>query len=177
MNPMTWDAPYLVVVGALFVIVMFRANGTYWVGRLLQRGALHTRLARVMTTPGYARAVDKLTSWGPPLVTVSFLTIGFQTLVNLASGATAMPLRRDLPAVSLGCILWAFIYGTVGFAGFEALALLWERNPVAAVSLGVLAALGLATFIAWRVRVARRTPASAPDEATPVQQAEGPASQ
>ncbi len=165
MNPMTWDAPYLVVIAALFVIVMLRANGTYWVGRLLQRGALHTRLARIMSTPGYARAVDKVTSWGPPLVTVSFLTIGFQTLVNLASGATAMPLRRYLPAVSLGSLLWAFIYGTVGFAGFEALALLWERSPAAAVTLGVVSVLALAGFLAWRVRVARRTPPHEPPSA------------
>ena len=28
-NPMTWDAPYLVIVGAVFVIVFLRANATW----------------------------------------------------------------------------------------------------------------------------------------------------
>ena len=156
MNPMTWDAPYLVVVGALFVIVMLRANATYWIGRLIERGVRQTRVATVMRTPGYARAVDRLNQWGPPVVSVSFLTIGFQTRVNLAAGATRMPLGRYLPAVTLGCALWAFLYGTVGYVGFESLAVLWDRSPALAVALGVLAVGGFAAFILWRVRQARR---------------------
>lgn len=33
------------------------------------------------------------------MVALSFLTVGFQTLVNLAAGAARMPLRRYLPAM------------------------------------------------------------------------------
>ena len=39
MNPMEWDAPFSVIVAALFVIVMCRANATYWLGVLIARGA------------------------------------------------------------------------------------------------------------------------------------------
>ncbi|MDO5534141.1 MAG: VTT domain-containing protein [Propionibacteriaceae bacterium] len=155
-NPMTWDAPYLVIVGALFVIVFCRANGTYWLGRLISRGAERTRARAMMDSPGYQRAVQRLNQWGPPVVSVSFLTIGFQTLVNLAAGATRMPLTRYLPAVTVGCVMWAFFYGTVGSAGIEALGLVWSRNPALAVFLGVLAVSALVVFIVWRVREAKR---------------------
>ena len=156
LNPMTWDAPYLAIVGALFVIVLLRANATYWLGRLISSGAERTRAAAMMATPGYQRAVQQLNQWGPPVVAVSFLTIGFQTLVNLAAGATRMPLSRYLPAVTVGCVLWAFLYGTVGTAGVEALGLVWERNPALAVFLGVVAVAALATFIVWRIRESKR---------------------
>ncbi|MFP5415744.1 MAG: DedA family protein [Actinomycetes bacterium] len=165
MNPLQWDAPYLVVVGALFVIVMLRANATYWIGQLIERGARRTRFSRLMGSPGYARAVDQLNQWGPPVVTLSFLTVGFQTLVNLAAGATRMPLARYLPAVTLGSVMWAFLYGTVGYAGFEALTLLWERSPALAVALAAVAVAALAVFVVWRVRRARRRPPVGADAA------------
>ena len=114
MDPYTWDAPWFVIVGGLFVIVMLRANGTYWIGRLMEHGAHRTRLARLLDSPGYARALELVHRWGAPVVSASFLTIGVQTLVNLAAGATRMPLTRYLPAVALGGVAWALIYGTVG---------------------------------------------------------------
>ncbi len=166
MNPMEWDAPFLVIVAALFVIVMCRANATYWLGVLIARGARRTRAAATMDSPGYARAVEKLNKWGPPLVSVSFLTIGFQTLVNLAAGATGMPLRRYLPAVTVGSVIWALLYGAVGVVGWESFGLLWERNPTLATVIGVLVAAGIAAFIVWRVRESkRRRPDATPGRA------------
>ncbi|MFT3875013.1 MAG: VTT domain-containing protein [Propioniciclava sp.] len=156
LNPMTWDAPYPVIVGVLFVIVMCRANGTYWLGRLAARGAERTRIASVMASPRYQDAVGQLNRWGAPLVSVSFLTIGFQTLINLGAGATRMPLVRYLPAVTVGCVMWAFLYGTAGSVGFEVLARLWETHPAAAVFVGVIVVVALAVFIVGRVRESRR---------------------
>lgn len=155
-NPMTWDAPYLVIVGTLFVIVFLRANATYWVGRLITKGVERTRVRRLMASPGYQRAVERLNQWGPPVISASFLTIGFQTLVNLAAGATRMPLVRYLPAMVVGCVMWAFLYGTVGAAGWESFAVLWARNPAVALVAGVTAVSALVVFIVWRVRQAKR---------------------
>jgi membrane protein DedA with SNARE-associated domain len=156
MDPRTWDAPFGLIVGALFVIVMLRANGTYWLGRLLAAGAHRTRAARLMDSPGYVRAVGQINRWGAPVVTVSFLTIGIQTLVNMAAGGTRMPLTRYLPAVTVGCVIWALLYGTIGLVGFEAALLLWQTSPVVAlVVLGVLAA-GAAGWFVVRARTVRR---------------------
>lgn len=156
MNPLEWDAPWFVVSTGLFVIVMLRANGTYWFGRLLERGARRTRAARVMSSPGYARAVERLNRWGAPVVSLSFLTLGVQTLVNLAAGATRMPLQRYLPAVTVGCVVWALVYGTVGMIGFQTVALLWRRSPVLTLALGGLLAAGVTAVIVRRRRRAVR---------------------
>ena len=68
--------------------------------------------------------------WGAPVVTASFLTVGVQTLVNLAAGLARMPLRRYLPALVVGGAIWAFIYATVWTAGLAAWRRLWELSPV-----------------------------------------------
>ena len=88
MDPTGWNLPFPAVVAALFVIVMLRANGTYWLGRLGSAGARRTRLGRLLDSPGYARATERIDRFGPPVVALSFLTIGFQTVANLAAGVS-----------------------------------------------------------------------------------------
>lgn len=155
MDPTQWGAPFPVVVAALFVIVLLRSNGTYWLGRLVAGGAQRTRAVRWMQSAGYRRAEDRINRWGAPAVSLSFLTIGVQTLINLAAGATRMPLVRYIPATVVGSIAWAFIYGTVGFVGFEALALLWQHSPALALAAGSLAVAALVWFIVWQARRSR----------------------
>ena len=142
-NPLTWDAPYLVVVAGLFVIVFLRANGTYWLGRALAAGARRSRWEKVLESRHYATGARWLNRWGAPAVSLSFLTIGIQTMVNLAAGVARMPLRRYLPAVIVGCVMWAFLYGTVGFIGWVAVGALWDRSPALTVALLALAAAGI----------------------------------
>lgn len=142
-EPTTWDAPLAVVVLALFVIVMLRANGTYWLGRALAAGARRSRWEKVLESRHYATGARWLNRWGAPAVSLSFLTIGIQTMVNLAAGVARMPLRRYLPAVIVGCVMWAFLYGTVGFIGWVAVGALWDRSPALTVALLTLAAAGI----------------------------------
>lgn len=171
MIPVEVDTSWLMAAGGLFVIVMLRANGTYWLGRLAARGARATRARRIMESPGYARAEERLNRWGAPLVTASFFTIGVQTLVNLAAGAIRMPLRRYLPAMTIGCVCWALIYSTVGFVGFEALGLLWQRSPALAIALGAGLVAVLTAFVVWRMRETRAGRSLAATQWEPVDQA------
>ncbi|MFT3887030.1 MAG: VTT domain-containing protein [Arachnia sp.] len=157
-DPTSWDAPYAIVVAALWVIVMLRANGTYWLGRGIAAGARKTKAARLLESKHYARGAGWLNRWGAPAVSLSFFTIGIQTMVNLAAGVTKMPLRRYLPAVAVGCVAWAFIYGTVGFIGWVGLQELWLRSPAAVVVVG---AIGIGT-LAWAVLSRDTEPKSAP---------------
>jgi membrane protein DedA with SNARE-associated domain len=90
--------------------------------------------------------------WGAPVVTLSFLTVGIQTLVNLAAGVMRMPLRRYLPALTIGAILWAFLYATMGFATFAAWRRVYELSPAVAVACIVVLLAGLAGYIVWQVR-------------------------
>jgi membrane protein DedA with SNARE-associated domain len=90
--------------------------------------------------------------WGAPVVIVSFLTVGIQTLVNLAAGVLRMPLRRYLPALTVGAIIWAFLYATVGFATFAAWRQVYQLSPVVAIATVVVLLVALAAYIVWQLR-------------------------
>ena len=150
MDPTTWQAPFAVVVGALFVIVMLRANATYWLGRAIIAGAGHTRWARLLNSRAYAVGSAWLNRWGAPAVALSFLTVGVQTMVNLSAGVSRMPLRRYLPSVTVGSVIWAFLYGTVGFAGFVAVQRLWVESPALTIGAGTLLVIVVAVVLTRR---------------------------
>lgn len=134
MDPTKWDAPYLVVVAALYVLVLLRSNATYWVGRGINVGGRHTKAARFLDSGSFKRGETLVANYGAPAVALSFLTIGIQTMVNLAAGVARMPLRTYIPATMVGSVAWAFLYATVGFLGFEAISKMWVRNPVLTVA-------------------------------------------
>ena len=145
--------PYPVAVLMLFAVALLRAGATYALGRAAQTGARRTRIARLMDRPGFARVQELVARWGAPLVSASFLTLGIQTLVNLVAGMTQMPLRRYVPALALGSVLWAFLYATVGFATFSAWRELYARFPTTTV---VVSALLLAILTAYVLRQVRQ---------------------
>lgn len=151
--------PFPLTVTGLFLIVLVRANATYWLGRAAHAGAGRTRVRRLLQSSGFRRAQGLLERWGAPVIAVSFLTVGFQTVANLAAGSMRMPLRRYLPAMIVGSVLWAFLYATVGFVTFAAIRRLWELSPVSAIVVVVLLVLALAGFVTAQVRA--RTKAEA----------------
>lgn len=160
MDPTQWDAPFPVVVAALFVIVMLRANATFWIGRLSIAGLRRFRLSALLDSPGYLRASERIDRYGAPVVTLSFLTVGFQTLANLAAGATGMKLRHYLPAVSVGGVIWAVIYATVGFVGLELFGRLYAYSPALAVISVAVIAVAIAGYVVWQFRRRVETPAA-----------------
>jgi membrane protein DedA with SNARE-associated domain len=155
MDPTQWNLPFPLLLAALFVIVMGRANATFWLGRLGSIGVRHTKLTKLLDSPGYVRATERIDRYGAPVVTLSFFTIGFQTLVNLAAGATGMKLRHYLPAVSVGSVIWAFLYATLGTAGLELVAALYAYSPGLAIATFIATGAAIATYVVWQFR--RRT--------------------
>ena len=144
--------PFPLAVGALFVIVELRAGATYALGRAARSGASRTRVQRLIDSPRFVRAQDLVARWGAPIVVLSFLTVGFQTLANLAAGVGRMPLRRYLPALAIGGVIWALLYASVGLITVAALVHLYEISPVGAVAGGLVLVGGLAGYIVWQVR-------------------------
>ncbi len=141
----------------LFGIVFLRAQATYWIGRGVTAGLLHTRLQAWITRPKTAKAIDAVNRWGPPLVTLSFLTIGLQTVVNAAAGLTRMPWLRYTIAMIVGCVAWAVIYATVGIAAVEAAIALAAHSPWTLAAVIVLVtALVVAIVVGRRRRADRR---------------------
>jgi membrane protein DedA with SNARE-associated domain len=149
-----WWAVFIFLCGVVF----FRAQGTYWLGRWARKGAesrvrsTHPRaasMARRLSGPGAERARGYLERWGFLGIPASFLTIGFQTMVNATAGFIRM--RWDLYTVAMipGCLAWAAIYTLVTFSLVEA----WTHSPwLLAVGIVGLAGLVMAAFAITRLR-------------------------
>ena len=148
--------PFAITFAVLFGIVLLRAQATYWLGRGVTAGVLHSRWAYRISGPRTTKAIASLNRYGPPLVTVSFLTIGFQTVVNAAAGLIRMPWVRYTIAMLIGCVAWALIYATVGFAAVEAGIALATHSPWMLVAVVLLVvAVVVAIVIARRRRSVR----------------------
>lgn len=151
--------PFGAVVAGLFVVVLLRAQATYWLGRGLTAGTIRSgfgaRLGRRLSGPRLARAVGYVNRWGPIAVTLCFLTVGIQTMVNLAAGLTRMPFGRYTLAMVPGCVAWALIYATIGLTAFYATVAAAAGSPWALA--GLLAAAAAAVLVVRRRRSAGAT--------------------
>lgn len=112
--------PYWATFLFFFAGALARAHATYGLGRGLRAGGARSRCADRLRGERIERAEAYVARLGPLAVTLSFLTVGVQTLVNAAAGALRMPLWRYTPAAIAGSLAWAAIYTTVGFAVVEA---------------------------------------------------------
>ena len=159
-----WWAVFIFLTGVVFA----RAQGTYWLGRWARKGteatttSNHPRaasVARRLSGPGADSARRYLERWGFVGIPASFLTIGFQTMVNACAGFIRM--RWDLYTVAMipGCLAWAAIYTLVTFSLVEA----WTRSPVLLV-VGIVTVAGL---IAAAFAVTRQRRSAGSDAHTP----------
>ena len=142
--------PLGIAVAVLFGIVFARAQVTYWIGRGVVGGARHTRWAAHLDRPRVARATELINRWGPPVITVSFLTIGFQTAANAAAGLSRMPFGRYLLAMIPGCLAWAVLYATVGLAAVSAAVAVAATSPWTLVVIVALIAVGVVVWLRRR---------------------------
>lgn len=153
MDPTTWNLPFLLVWLIMYGIIICRAGATYALGRLARGGlAKSPRIRTALASQKYSRAEARVNRWGAPVVAASFLTIGFQTLANLAAGTTLMPWLRYVAALLVGGAAWATVYSIVGFAGFRAIVLAYDRAPILTAGIGVAAGVILVLAIAWPTR-------------------------
>ncbi len=113
------------------------------------------RVRGLMDTAVYRRAQRLVHHWGVLAVPACFLTVGLQTVVILTTGITGMPLRRWIPAMLVGTLIWGVVYGTVGMAVVWAwLEQPWVVAPVVVVVLLLL--LGPRARARCRARGERR---------------------
>lgn len=172
-------APFVAIFCFFFAVVTVRTQATYWLARLVVTQAVgrpdrtHPALVRARAwaqSPSAARGIDALNRWGVVAVPLSFLTVGFKTVVNGAAGLTQMPFRRYLPAMLVGCLVHATIYATVGWAAWEAAVAAGAGSPwgIAALAALLLGAVTLA--VVARRRAARRRSRTAAADSAPGQQ-------
>ncbi|QBI52955.1 DedA family protein [Streptomonospora litoralis] len=159
--------PFWIVYAALFAIAFARTQTIYWIGRGVGAGLHRSRLAERIGDR-IARAERLINRFGPPVVTVSYATVGVQSAIHLAAGAMRMAFWRYLVAMLPGCAGWAAIYSLGGLAVISVWWELFLRSPYLAAGAAVLvlaAAAGAAVLIRRRRRAAADTsPAVGSDE-------------
>ncbi|WAB84655.1 VTT domain-containing protein [Microcella daejeonensis] len=171
-SPTAFGLPLPLAVGLFYLVVLLRGGATYALGRGARTGAGRTRVRARLETPRFRRAERIVERYGAPVVAVSFLTVGFQTLANLAAGALRMPLPAYLPALAVGGFAWALIWGVVGVATYEAVVALAARSPLeaglfVALLVGALVVIEVLTVRRARRRDERAALAAAGPEPTP----------
>lgn len=148
------ELPFWWLVLALVVVVFCRAQGTYWSARVAVAGASRARWGRWLDSAAVRRGSALLDRWGLPVISVSFLTVGLQTIVNAAAGVARVPWWRYTVAMLPGCVAWAIVYATVGLAVFWTVVATVAGSPW---GVAALVALVLASVAAvWTVRRRRR---------------------
>lgn len=116
--------PIEVALAFMWVVGIVRTSIVYALGALAaEGGARLDRIRKAMDSPLYRKARRLINRWGVIAVPLCFLTVGLQTAVIITTGFTKMPLRRWVPAMLLGTLMWACIYTTIGFAILAALGL------------------------------------------------------
>ena len=100
----------------LTIVVSLRAQATYWLGVLVNRGVINNQLSDKLKI-----GVKIIEKWGLPIIPLSFFTIGLQTIVQFSAGVLNInPIRYTLAAFP-GYIAWAFIYATGGLSLFNSI--------------------------------------------------------
>ncbi|WP_040158985.1 DedA family protein [Nigerium massiliense] len=159
--------PFAVALVVLYLGATVRGQLIYWLGRWAARGAIGTgdvgprrqKLRAWLSGAEVERGRRAVEKWGLPIIPLSYLTVGFQSLVHAAAGV----LRVSWPAFTLvqipGALAWGLIYSTIGFAAWEAALAAAAGSPA---GLAVIALLVVA-IVALIVRRRRRR-ASATDD-------------
>jgi membrane protein DedA with SNARE-associated domain len=148
--------PYVLAAAFLTGVACVRSQCTYWLGRAVRAGVVKAKWATKMSGEAALRATRRIEKYGWPIIPVSFLTVGFQSAVNLTAGLIGWRWRRYTLAASLGWVLWGCVYAAGGLAVFVGLAALARRSPWAAAAVGVTA-VGLVVGI---VKLVKRTRAA-----------------
>ncbi|HHW51441.1 MAG TPA: hypothetical protein GX406_08260 [Pseudoclavibacter sp.] len=153
--------PFALVFAFLTIVVFLRAQATFalgwWSAELTARHAhprttWGSRVVAWLRSPATEPGIRALHKWGLPVIPLSFLTIGFQTLANAGAGLIRMPWWKYTLAMIPGCLAWALIYSTIGFAVWEAALGAAAGSPWGITVLCVSGAALAAAFVVKRRR-------------------------
>lgn len=146
----------------LFMVVLLRAQSTYWLARAAASGAVLATgrqgflgaVARWFDGPVPRKGAAMLDKWGVIVIPLCFLTVGIQTAVNAGAGLVRMRWSTYTIAMIPGCVLWALLYGLGTLAVFAAAIRAVAGSPWGWVGLALIVAL-IAAKIVWGRRKRR----------------------
>ncbi|WP_270741268.1 hypothetical protein [Lactococcus formosensis] len=107
----------------LFIVVFFRAQMTFGLGKLIHMGILKTKWGKKAEKSEENRAgMLALQKYGWPVIPLSFLTVGFQTVVQLAAGMLDWKWSKYTLVALPGYLAWGFVYAAGGLTLFRSIA-------------------------------------------------------
>ena len=156
----------------LFIVVLLRAQLTYWLARGVASGAVLASgrkgfpgsVARWFDGPIPRRGAAMLDKWGIIVIPLCFLTVGIQTAVNAGAGLVRMRWSTYTIAMIPGCILWALLYGLGMLAVFAAAIRAIAGSPWGWAGLGAIFCL-IAAKVWWGRRKRATVNAALEEEA------------
>ena len=151
----------------LFMVVLLRAQATYWLARGAASGAVLATgrqgflgsMARWFDGPVPRKGAAMLDKWGIIAIPLCFLTVGIQTAINAGAGLVRMRWSTYTIAMIPGCILWALLYGLGTLAVFAAAIRAVAGSPWGWAGLALIITLIVAK-IAWGRRKRRTVDAA-----------------
>ena len=151
----------------LFVVVLLRAQATYWLARGAASGAVLATgrqgflgtMARWFDGPIPRKGAAMLDKWGIIVIPLCFLTVGIQTAVNAGAGLVRMRWSTYTIAMIPGCVLWALLYGLGTLAVFAAAIRAVAGSPWGWAGLALIIML-IAAKIVWGRRKRRAVDAA-----------------
>ena len=155
--------PFVIAAAFLTGVAGFRSQATYWLGRAIRAGVVRGAWAEKLASDKQRRVVDRLERWGWPLIPLSFMTLGFQTAVQLTAGLIGWRWPRYTLAAIPGWILWGCVYAAGGLAAFVGLVALARQSWWLAAAV-VLVSAAVIVIVVRRRRA--RTTAAEPDPPT-----------
>ena len=146
----------------LFMVVLLRAQSTYWLARAAASGAVLATgrqgflgaVARWFDGPVPRKGAAMLDKWGVIVIPLCFLTVGIQTAVNAGAGLVRIRWSTYTIAMIPGCVLWALLYGLGTLAVFAAAIRAVAGSPWGWAGLALIVAL-IAAKIVWGRRKRR----------------------
>lgn len=152
--------PFWIAFTLLFIGGMLRGQMMYWIGRATSKVTLDhmapsARIAKIRSwvdRGGADSGINAIHRWGAVMVPVSYLTVGFQSVVQVAAGLLQMNVLLYALAQIPGALAWAAIYSTIGFAAWGAIVSAAAGSP-SGVIVVVLIAIILVYFIIRRRRL------------------------
>ncbi len=144
--------PYGLVFAFFYALATVRGQATYWAGRVVTEqvlrrhrptGGWRLRMHTWLEGGGADRGIDAVRRWGLVVIPVSYLTVGFQSLVLVGAGVLRIPWGRFTLVQVPGALAWATIYSTVGWAVWQVAMSAVTGSWVGLTVLGVMVAVVL----------------------------------
>jgi membrane protein DedA with SNARE-associated domain len=157
--------PFWLTFAFLYLGATLRGQAMYWAGRVVTEQTLRRthpasgwlrRIHDWLEGGGADRGISLIRRWGLFAVPLSYLTVGFQSMIQVAAGVLRITWPRYSLAQVPGALAWAAIYSTIGWAVWEAALAAAAGSPLALGALAAVVVVLLATFAVHR-RKERRT--------------------